>query len=68
MAVLEMDVDVAERSVTALIESDQTVMRCKADIGRHRNQQRQRRQEYQNQRQQHGRSPKIKAKVSRHGC
>ncbi len=53
MAVLQMDVDVAERRFAALIERDQTIVCCEGDISRHGNQQRQSRHAYENQRQQH---------------
>jgi hypothetical protein len=46
MAVLEMDVDVAERGVAALIEGDQTIVCPESNISRHGNQQRQSRQAY----------------------
>jgi hypothetical protein len=65
MAVLEMYVDVAERSLAALIERDQTIVRCEADIGRHGDQQRQSRHADENQRQQHrSLSLRIALKVS----
>jgi phage shock protein A len=53
MAVLQRDVDVAKRSVAALIEGDQTIACCEGDISRHGDQQRQSRHAYENQRQQH---------------
>ena len=53
MAVFQMHVDVAERSIAALIERDQAIVCRNADIGRHGDQQRQRRRGDQNQRQQH---------------
>jgi hypothetical protein len=46
VTVLEVDVDVPERSVAALIERDQTIVCREGDISRHGNQQRQRRHAY----------------------
>jgi hypothetical protein len=48
MAVLEMDVDVAERRVAALVECDQSIVCREGDNSRHGNQQRQSRHAYQN--------------------
>jgi hypothetical protein len=65
VAVLQMHIDIAERRFAALIERDQTIVSREGDIGRHGNQQRQSRQAYQNQSQQHrSLSLEIALKVS----